>query len=116
MLLQIGIERREKLEKEILLKNLRKAEGEEAILKGVKQLDEALKAQPDDEELHFMRAELFYKLNRYGDAMNDYMKVAELNPDNKEAAGKIDIIKTILRYHNTDIYASPNTDMDPWLE
>ena len=104
------------MEKETLLKQLRKVEGEEAILKGVKRLDEMLKARPDDEELHFMRAELFYKLNRYGEAMNDYLKVTELNPENKEAAGKIDIIKTILRYHNTDIYASPNTDMDPWLE
>jgi tetratricopeptide (TPR) repeat protein len=104
------------LEKGELISRLRKAEGEEAILKGIKMLDEAIEAQPGDEDLFFMRAELFYKLNRYGEAMNDYNRVLEINRNNKEAAGKIDIIKTILRYHNTDIYASPNTDMDPWLE
>ena len=104
------------MKKDKLLKQLQGIEGEENILKAVKMLDEAIKAQPGDEELYFMRAEFFYKLNRYGDAINDYNKVVEINPENKEAAGKIDIIKTILRYNNTDIYASPNTNMDPWLE
>jgi tetratricopeptide (TPR) repeat protein len=104
------------LEKGALLKQLTMAEGEKAILEAVALLDKEIKARPDDEDLFFWRAELFYKLNRYGQAMNDYMRVLELNPSHKEAAGKIDIIKTILRYHNTDIYASPNTDMDPWLE
>jgi len=91
-------------------------EGEENILKAVKILNEAIKTRPEEEELYFIRAESFYKLNRYGDAINDYNKVVELNPNNKEAIGKIDLIHTILRYHNTDIYANPNTNMDPWLE
>ena len=104
------------MEKEKLLKQFQTATGEENILKVVRKLDEAIKAQPRDEELYFMRAELFYKLNRYGEAINDYNRVVELNPESKEAAGKIDLIHTILRYHNTDIYANPNTDMDPWLE
>ncbi len=105
-----------KLEKDKLLKQLQDSEGEENILKAVKILDDVIKTQPAEEELYFMRAGFFYKLNRYGDAINDYYKVVELNPENKEAAGKIDIIHTILRYRNTDIYASPNTNMDPWLE
>ncbi len=104
------------MEKEKLLKQLQGVEGEENILKAVKMLGEAIKAQPGDEALYFMRAEFFYKLNRYGAAINDYNKVVELNPENKEAVGKIDLIHTILRYNNTDIYASPNTNMDPWLE
>ncbi len=105
-----------KLKKEKLLKQLQGIEGDENILKAVKKLDEAIKAQPEGEELYFMRAEFFYKLNRYGDAINDFNKVVGINPGNKEAAGKVDLIHTILRYHNTDIYANPNTDMDPWLE
>ncbi len=104
------------MEKDKLLKQLNNLEGEENILKAVKKLNEAIQKQPEDEELYFMRAEFFYKLNRYGEAINDYNHVVALNPDNKEAAGKIDLIHTILRYHNTDIYANPNTDMDPWLE
>lgn len=99
-----------------LLDQLRKVEGEKNILDAVKKLDKMIETQRDDEDLYFMRAEFFYKLNRYGQAINDYYKVLEINENNKEAAGKIDIIKTILRYNNTDIYASPNTNMDPWLE
>ncbi len=99
-----------------LLEQLRKVEGEKNILDAVKKLDKMIETQRGDEELYFMRAEFFYKLNRYGEAINDYYKVLEINENNKEAAGKIDIIKTILRYNNTDIYASPNTNMDPWLE
>lgn len=104
------------MEKEKLLKQLQGIAGEENILEAVKVLDKAIDAQPEDEELFFMRAGFLYKLNRYGDAINDYNKVVELNPKNKEAAGKVDLIHTILRYHNTDIYANPNTNMDPWLE
>ncbi len=104
------------MKKDKLLRQLNDLEGEENILKAVKKLNEAIKTQPGDEALYFMRAEFFYKLNRYGAAINDYLKVVDLNPDNKEAAGKIDLIHTILRYNNTDIYANPNTNMDPWLE
>jgi len=104
------------LNKTKLLDQLRKVEGEKNILDAVKKLDKMIETQRDDEDLYFMRAEFFYKLNRYGQAINDYYKVLEINENNKEAAGKIDIIKTILRYNNTDIYASPNTNMDPWLE
>ncbi len=104
------------MEKGDLQKQFREAQGETALLKVLALLNKAIETRPDDEELYFMRAELFYKLNRYGKAINDYLKVLELHPEHKEAAGKIDIIKTILRYNNTDIYASPNTNMDPWLE
>ncbi len=104
------------MEKEKLLKQLQGMEGKENILKAVKMLDEAIKVQPKDEALYFMRAEFFYKLNQYGAAINDYNKVVDMNPENKEAVGKIDLIHTILRYNNTDIYANPNTNMDPWLE
>jgi len=79
-------------------------------------LNELIEGSSRQQDLFFARAELFYKLNRYGDAINDYLRVLEINPEHKEAIGKIDILKTILRYNNTDIYASPNTDMDPWLE
>ncbi len=104
------------MEKKKLLKQISNANGEKSIISAIKLLDSALKEQPEEADFYFFRAELFYKLNRYGDAINDYNKVVELNPQNKEAAGKIDLIRTILRYHNTDIYANPNTDMDPWLE
>jgi tetratricopeptide (TPR) repeat protein len=103
-------------EKEKVLKAVREAASSEEIDAALDSLSELMAKMPGHEELYFARAELFYRLNKYGQAINDYLRVLEINPDNKEAAGKIDILKTILRFHNTDIYANPNTDMDPWLE
>ncbi len=74
-----------------------------------------LDKQPDI-DLLLCRAEILTKFQQYGSAINDYNKVLEADPDSKQAATQLDLLKTILRYANTDIYASPNTDMDPWLE
>ncbi len=70
----------------------------------------------EDMELYKKRASLYYKLNEYGKALNDYYHILEKEPGNKEVETEIEMIKTILRYTNTDIYASTNTNMDPWLE
>lgn len=69
-----------------------------------------------DVDLLMCRAGIFTKLQQNGMAINDYNKVLEINPDSKHAATQLDLLKTILRYSNTDIYASPNTNMDPWFE
>ncbi len=102
--------------KEKLLKAVREVRTEKETEDLLSEITELIAQLPGQEDIYFARAELFYKLNRYGEAINDYMRVLEINPENREAAGKIDILKTILRFHNTDIYANPNTDMDPWLE
>ncbi|RLD91386.1 MAG: hypothetical protein DRJ09_01365 [Bacteroidetes bacterium] len=69
-----------------------------------------------DVDLLLCRAGILTKFQQYGMAINDYSKVLEIDPDSKHATTQIDLLKTILRYTNTDIYASPNTNMDPWLE
>ena len=69
-----------------------------------------------DVDLLLCRAGILTKFQQYGMAINDYSKVLEIDPDSKQAATQLDLLKTILRYTNTDIYASPNTNMDPWLE
>ena len=76
--------------------------------------------EPDQQkpvlEILFNRAEMSYQRNELAKALNDYEQILRQDPENKMAATKIEMIKTILRYNNTDIYANPNTDMDPWLE
>lgn len=82
----------------------------------LEKINKLIAQNPDDADLYFSRAEVFFSMNNLGKASNDYRKVLELFPKHKEASGKIEFIQTILRYQNTDIYANPNTDMDPWLE
>jgi tetratricopeptide (TPR) repeat protein len=86
------------------------------IEKELAELNEKIKNNPGDIELYKTRAAIFYKLNEYGKALNDYYHILEKEPENKEVKTEIDMINTILRYTNTDIYASTNTNMDPWLE
>jgi len=103
-------------EKEKVLKTAREVKTEKETVAALEAITNLMDQLPGQEDIYFARAELFYKLNRYGEAINDYRRTLEINPENREAEGKIDILKTILRFHNTDIYANPNTDMDPWLE
>lgn len=82
----------------------------------LKELDKLISEKPNNDRLYLLRAEIYVQQNELAKALNDYDKVLEFDPENKQAATKKEIIKTILRFNNTDIYANPNTDMDPWLE
>ncbi len=79
-------------------------------------LSALLENSPEDVALLEQRADLYYRTGSFGNAINDYKKVLEKKPDRQTVKTKIELIQTILRYTNTDIYASTNTNMDPWLE
>lgn len=82
----------------------------------LKKLEQRIAENPKDWNLYADRAKVYFQQNDLARALNDYEKVLSLDPEHKTAPVKIEMIRTILRYNNTDIYASPNTDMDPWLE
>lgn len=105
-----------KAEKNKNINNTQPTDNKEISRDNLEILQQLIAKSPDNAELYFKRAELFFQMNDLGKAINDYRKTLEIEPEYKEAAVKIELITTILRYQNTDIYASPNTDMDPWLE
>lgn len=88
----------------------------DAEASSLNKLNQRIVENPKDGKLYFSRADVYFQRNELASALNDYKKVLSLEPGNRNAATKIELIQTILRYNNTDIYASPNTDMDPWLE
>ena len=71
---------------------------------------------PTDIELLHVRAQLYVKLQELGKAINDYTAILTLDKEDKVAATQIVQLKSILKFNNTDIYASPNTNFDPWLD
>ncbi len=78
---------------------------------------------PFIEDEHFAQVDLFYKraqfyiqLGENAAAVNDYGAILRLDATQHYAKTQIDFLKTILRYNNTDIFSSPNTNFDPWLE
>lgn len=82
----------------------------------IKELDKIIENEPDNTVLLEKRAKFHEKFQQYGDAINDYKKILKIDSENKYAKTQTELLQTILRYSNTDIYASPNTNMDPWLE
>lgn len=98
----------DKLKEELLYK-ISKAKEEEAF----EELNKLIE-KDNNIELYFLKAELYEKLEKYGEAINIYKQILEKNPDNEKAINKKEYIETILKFINSDIYASPNTWMDPW--
>ncbi len=63
-----------------------------------------------------LRAELFVKLQQHHKAINDYNQILSKDKSDQKAIVQLEMLTTILRYNNTDIYSSTNTNMDPWME
>jgi tetratricopeptide (TPR) repeat protein len=97
-------------------KNNHPEENANVGLNTLEAINQCIAEKPDDADLYYTRAELYFQNNDLGKAVNDYKKVLEINPKDQRALTKAEFVRTILRYQNTDIYANPNTDMDPWLE
>lgn len=55
-------------------------------------------------ELLFLMGEIYYKLQRWGDALNCFLLYRENCPENGEAKTYIDMINNILAFYHTDLY------------
>lgn len=51
-----------------------------------------------------LRARIYYKMQQWGDAMNDYGSVLEIEPENKEAKSGIEMTENILGYFTPDLF------------
>ena len=79
-------------------------------------LNASLKNDPENIEMLLMRGDLFYNLQHYSKALNDYNKILRIESENKIVSSKIEMIKDILKFQAVDIYASTNLNVDPWLD
>ena len=67
-------------------------------------IDERIAANPDDTEALMERGRMHYRSNRWGDALNDFGRVTELQPGNTEAQQMREMIYEILQFRYTDLY------------
>lgn len=86
------------------------------IYNKIKALNSKIELSSDNNDLLHNRAELFESIQEYGKAINDYLKILKSAPADKVAQSKLNMLRSILKYSNIDIYASTNTNMDPWLD
>lgn len=92
--------------------DIRNKEFEKAISK----LNASIGSDLKKLELLVLRADLFYTLQRFSDALNDYNKVLKIEKENKLIISKVEMIKQILKFEAVDIFASTNLNNDPWLD
>ena len=103
-------------EKRSVIKKAYKILGKSQVSACINQLNTLLLNSSTDVELLHARAELFEKQQEWAKAINDYLKILSIDKNDKKARTQSEMLKTILRYNNTDIYSSPNTHYDPWFE
>jgi len=51
-----------------------------------------------------LRGRIYYKMQKWGDAMNDFSSVLELEPDNSEAKSGLQMARNILGYFTPDMF------------
>jgi len=85
------------------------------ILEQIEKLDKEIENTDNKLGVLYLRADLYTKLQKHSNAINDYIAILDIDGSYKDAAVKLDMLKTIVKFVNTDIYASTNTNMDPWM-
>lgn len=71
-----------------------------------------LQESPDHVEAYLVRAQSKRKQQHFGDALNDYHHILELDPQNERAKNCIKMINSILYIQNNHFVEDPYTDED----
>lgn len=105
-----------KVDLEKLSELVDKVAGRKNIEELITKISQLIDVKNIDSDLLHLRAGLYVKTQQNPKAINDYNLILSKDNSDKKAIVQLEMLTTILRYSNTDIYSSTNTDMDPWLE
>lgn len=114
MPLRISILVEDKIEK--FINEAEEAQGTTEINISLALADELIGENPNHTQLLLTRAELYTRQQNFGKAVNDYRSILEYDSSNTKAKVRIEQLLLILKFQNTDIFESPNTNFDPWLD
>lgn len=67
-------------------------------------LEKIINENNNNEEALMLKAEIFHKQQKWGDALNTLNNVLEINPKNETAIHYKQIVNSILTYWNKDTY------------
>lgn len=99
-----------------IAEQLKTTKGDQEVKALLSQVEELLEKEELKKKLLHLRAEIYIKLQQPAKAINDYNLILGLDPKDTTAKFQVEHLKTILKFNNTDIYANPNTNLDPWLD
>ena len=76
----------------------------ETLQPQLEELNNNIDQQPNCIELLFERGKLHQRLGNFGAAMNDFIAIQELDPQNQQAQEYLDFLNEILNFRNLDMY------------
>lgn len=74
------------------------------LIQSLEILDELIQNEPQNCPALLLRARIQYKRQKWGDAMNDYASVLEIEDENAEAKSGLEMAKGILGYFTPDMF------------
>ena len=86
------------------------------FIRAIDELTKFYLENQDKTQVLIKRGDIYYKLQKYTQALNDYNKALKNDLNNKELKAKVEIISNIIKFQGSDIYAATNLNNDPWLD
>jgi len=74
------------------------------LSRSLKILNERILSDSNDAQSLQLRGRIHYKMQNWGEAMNDFSSVLELEPDNPEAKSGFEMAQNILGYFTPDMF------------
>ena len=74
------------------------------LSKSLEILNEQIRINSSDVETLLLRGRIHYKMQNWGEAINDYSSVLELEPDSPEAKSGLEMARNILGYFTPDMF------------
>ncbi|OFX52909.1 MAG: hypothetical protein A2066_19970 [Bacteroidetes bacterium GWB2_41_8] len=72
--------------------------------KSIQILNELILTNVSDIQVLNLRGRIHYKMQNWGNAMNDYSAVLEIDPGNADAKSGLEMAKSILGYFTPDMF------------
>jgi thioredoxin-like negative regulator of GroEL len=72
--------------------------------KAKEMLDQLILAEPSGIQMLLLRGRIFCKMQQWGNAMNDYSAILDVEPNNSEAKSGLAMARNILGYFTPDMF------------
>jgi hypothetical protein len=83
---------------------LKKMVEQNELSKSLEILNEQIRVNSSNVQVLLLRGRVHYKMQNWGDAMNDYSSVLEFDTDNPEAKSGLEMARNILGYFTPDMF------------
>jgi len=86
------------------IKELKQLVEQNELSRSLEILNERIQSDSNDVQALQLRGRIHYKMQKWGEAMNDFSSVLELEPDNPEAKSGLEMARNILGYFTPDMF------------